>query len=304
MPTALVVDDSKVDQRLAGGLLENRVDLKVAYAGNGVEALEWMKTSEPDLVLTDLQMPEMDGLQLVRAIRAKHPNVPIILMTAMGSEEIAAEALRAGAAGYVPKRYLSRDLTQVVERTLALTGHQREQVHVVACIDSVETRFTLGNDSGVIHPLLQYLRQEMTRMNLCDETELMRVRVALDEALTNAMHHGNLEASSELREQMGDDYHALIAQRRFTPPYADRKVRVVARISTDEAHFTIRDEGPGFDVSSLPDPTDPANLQKCSGRGLLLIRTFMDEVKHSEKGNEVTMVKRRSRENDQTPKLE
>ena len=57
--------------------------------------------------------------------------------------------------------------------------------------------------------------------------------------------------------------------------------------------FVIRDEGPGFDVSKLPDPTDPANLEKRSGRGLLLMRAFMAEVKHNARGNELTLVWRR-----------
>ena len=56
--------------------------------------------------------------------------------------------------------------------------------------------------------------------------------------------------------------------------------------------YAIRDEGPGFDPSTLPDPTDPANLERVSGRGLLLIHAFMDEVRHNPTGNEITMVKR------------
>jgi anti-sigma regulatory factor (Ser/Thr protein kinase) len=59
------------------------------------------------------------------------------------------------------------------------------------------------------------------------------------------------------------------------------------------AVFVIRDEGPGFDVATVPDPTDPENFTKPSGRGLLLIRTFMDEVKHNAAGNEITLVRRR-----------
>ena len=54
----------------------------------------------------------------------------------------------------------------------------------------------------------------------------------------------------------------------------------------------IRDEGPGFDPDGLPDPTDPENLTKASGRGVLLIRTFMDEVRFNDTGNEITMIKR------------
>ena len=75
-------------------------------------------------------------------------------------------------------------------------------------------------------------------------------------------------------------------------PYRDRRIHVVVRESRTEAVYVVRDEGPGFDPSTLPDPTDPANLEKCSGRGLLLIRTFMDHVDHDNQGREITMIKR------------
>ena len=73
MSTVLVVDDSAVDRRLAGGILERIAGLKVEYATNGVEALEKFQQVRPDVVLTDLQMPEMDGLELVGAIRSRFP---------------------------------------------------------------------------------------------------------------------------------------------------------------------------------------------------------------------------------------
>ena len=86
-----------------------------------------------------------------------------------------------------------------------------------------------------------------------------------------------------------------MAQRRREKPYLTRRVYVTARESPAEAVYVIRDEGPGFDPSQLPDPTDPSNLDRVSGRGLLLIRTFMDKVHHNAAGNQITMVKRRDR---------
>ena len=62
----------------------------------------------------------------------------------------------------------------------------------------------------------------------------------------------------------------------------------------DSATIIIRDEGPGFDLSSLRDPTDPENLEKAGGRGLLLINAFMDEVRHNERGNQITMIKNKA----------
>ena len=63
--------------------------------------------------------------------------------------------------------------------------------------------------------------------------------------------------------------------------------------------YVIRDEGPGFDVSGLPDPTDPANLDRPCGRGMLLMRTFMDNVIYNDRGNEVTLFKERETEPDE-----
>jgi anti-sigma regulatory factor (Ser/Thr protein kinase) len=122
---------------------------------------------------------------------------------------------------------------------------------------------------------------------------LIRVAVCLREALTNAIIHGNLEVDSAMRETDEKGYYKLIEQRAEEEPYGDRYVHITARESCQEAVYTIRDEGGGFDFHALPDPTDPANLERVSGRGMLLIQTFMDEVRHNAKGNEITMVKRR-----------
>ena len=75
-----------------------------------------MKKTPPDVVLTDLDMPRMNGLQLVEAIRRNYPTIPVVVMTALGSEEIAALALAKGAASYIPKAYLEHDVVITLER--------------------------------------------------------------------------------------------------------------------------------------------------------------------------------------------
>src|SRR4051812_8454158 len=84
--TVLVVDDSAIDRHLAGAIVQKQEGWKASFAGNGVEALASLKSQQPDLVLTDMLMPEMDGLELVQAIRSQYPLLPVILMTAHGSE--------------------------------------------------------------------------------------------------------------------------------------------------------------------------------------------------------------------------
>jgi CheY-like chemotaxis protein/anti-sigma regulatory factor (Ser/Thr protein kinase) len=292
MKTVLVVDDSKVDQELAASLLAE-AGLGVDRAANGREALERIGRRAPDLVLTDLQMPSMDGLQLVEAIRERHPRLPVVLITAHGSEEIAAAALRAGAASYVPKRNLHRDLAPTLERVLEAAAATPTGDDARNWLVETAYRFVLGNDDRGIQPLVVHFQRELARRKICDETEIIQVSVAIAEALANASHHGNLEIDSAIREKGMDAYFALVQERRARKPYCDRRVDVRASFGEDEAVFVVRDEGRGFDPRTVPDPRDPQNLARMSGRGLLLIRTFMDEVRHNDRGNEVTMVKRR-----------
>jgi CheY-like chemotaxis protein len=292
MARVLVVEDSPTQRKQIQFLLED-AGFEVQTGANGVAALEAIQRQPPDVVVTDLEMPEMNGLQLVEAVRRDHAALPVILMTAHGSEEIAALALRKGAASYVPKAYLDQDIIPTLETILAVTRVDRYHQRALECLEQSESRFVLHNDPALITPLIGHLEDTLSRLDLCDRNDLMRVGIALQEALTNAMDHGNLEVSSELRQQDESNYQELVRQRRQQKPYQDRRVYLTARVSPAEAAYIIRDQGPGFSPSVLPDPTDPANLERIGGRGLLLIRTFMDQVFHNETGNEVTLVKRR-----------
>ncbi len=293
MAVVLVVDDSPVDRARAGGLLRKRPDLTPAFASNGREALAAIAERPPDLVLTDLQMPEMDGLALVETVRRSLPGLPVILMTAHGSEEIAVQALRKGAASYVAKRNLAAELVETVLSVLEIARADLSQKHILACLTQTESHYELGNEIGAIAPLIGQLEANLNRMQLCDETGLIRVAVALREALVNAIYHGNLDLTSALLEDDEVQFTDLAARRPHAEPYARRRVHLIARETRNEVTYVIRDDGQGFDLASLPDPTLPQNLERRTGRGLFLIRTFMDEVRHNDVGNEITMVKRR-----------
>ncbi|MFO0547867.1 MAG: response regulator [Polyangiaceae bacterium] len=292
----LVVDDSPIDRRLAGALLSKR-GFTVAYANDGRAALDVINTTRPDVVVTDLQMPEMDGLQLVEAVKRTHPSLPVVLVTAHGSEQIAMVALRAGATSYVTKRRLAQDLADTVAAIVAIS-HEAGRVSTVDPIEMREARYTLGADFGAISDVVGQLESQLVQLNLCGETAILQVAVALREAIVNAVVHGNLEVSSELLDGTGAAFTDLIERRKNTRPYCDRRVRVVARYQLDVVEYVIADEGPGFDPSTLPDPTDISNLEKPSGRGLMLIRTFMDEVAFNDRGNEIRMAKFRESKTD------
>lgn len=291
--TVLVVDDAAVDRRLIGALIERNLGWRVNYAEDGAAALTAMAMEAPRLVLTDLRMPGMDGLQLVAAVRRRFPSVPVVLMTAFGNEEIAMKALHAGAASYVPKKYQDQHLVPTLEQIVASARESHRQQRLLELLARTESTFVLDNDRLMIPDLIHHVQEYLERLHLCDQTERIRIGVALEEALLNAIYHGNLEASSELRQTNDAQYYQLAEERRRQPMYRDRRVHFTFQLTRAEAVFSIQDDGPGFDPATLPDPTDPENLGRIGGRGLLLIRNFMDQVTFNEKGNQITLVKRR-----------
>jgi CheY-like chemotaxis protein/anti-sigma regulatory factor (Ser/Thr protein kinase) len=292
--TVLVVDDSPMDQHLAGSIVEKIGGWRPLFAGNGVEALALLEKETPAAVLTDLLMPEMDGLELVQAIHTNYPLVPVILMTAHGSEDIAIQALRKGAASYVPKKSLARDLAETFDQILSASRTRLNERRILESLTRLEHHYVLENDLTLVAPLVGHLEEQTRNMRLCGPSGLILLGVALHEALTNAILHGSLDLDSSLRENEEKRYYELARTRREQEPYRDRRVFVTATLTTDQAVFVVRDEGKGFDPQLLPDPTDPANLERVSGRGLLLIQTFMDHVSHNEVGNEIRMIKRRT----------
>ncbi len=292
MTTILVVDDSATDRRVAGGLLEKEPDCQVFYAEDGNVALKSVDENLPDVVVTDMVMPHLDGLQLVEAMKRDFPLIPVIIMTAVGTEETAVQALKRGAASYVTKRRLAQDLLETVRMVLQAADDERNVSRLlVHRTQQAEFKFVLENELPLLAASVTHMQQTMRAMGLFDESERLRIGVALEEVLLNAMFHGNLELSSSLREEDKSTYHEVARVRAKESPYRDRRIFVEAVFSPTGAEFKIRDQGSGFNPKELPDPTDPANLHRVSGRGLLLMHTFMDGVAFNESGNEVRLTK-------------
>ncbi|HEX8203545.1 MAG TPA: response regulator transcription factor, partial [Isosphaeraceae bacterium] len=175
----LIVDDFLIERRVAGRIVEQIDGLEVIYAGDGHEALVALAHELPSVVLTDLQMPGMDGLELVEAVRQKYPHIPVILMTAHGSEEIAIRALRAGAASYVPKRSLARELPGTLHQVLAVLTTDQRRRRLIGCLEAWEVHVRLENDPELLDPLVELLQEKLTGMPFGDATTCMRVGIAL-----------------------------------------------------------------------------------------------------------------------------
>lgn len=298
MTSILVVDDSEVDRLLIAGLLRHLPldDLEIEFAAHGREGLQLVEQQAPDLVISDLMMPEMGGLELVQTLRREFPQVPVILMTAYGNEFTAVDAMEQGAASYVPKSQQAQRLGPTVQQVLARIEADRHRQRLMGCLARMECFFLLENDPRLIPPFVDFVQQTLAGVGPVDVTERVRLGVALEEALLNAICHGNLELDpqqlAEYRsELLSGQLPPLVEHRRWERPYRDRRVVVDADISTSGVRFVIRDEGPGFDLDAALGNDVSASFEAGRSRGLMLMRTIMDEVEFNDVGNQVTLVK-------------
>ena len=158
-----------------------------------------------------------------------------------------------------------QELHDIIEKTLVF---KLQRIDAAQKSSDVREKIDLElpSDLSLMNAVLEYLLDRVAKLGLI-QIEQSNLFVALDEAFVNAVKHGNRNDPGKL-------------------------LRVTAELSAREAIFTVEDEGDGFDVREIPDPRDPANLFKSSGRGVLLIYNIMDEVEYSERGTRLKMVKR------------
>lgn len=291
MKKVVVFIDEREVSDAVHSILAERSDLEVKIAATPAEIAD--RRGEQSIVLTNLP----DGsLSLLDELRddTQRALSSIIVLTSQKNEHLAVEALRQGAISYVPVRLLDVELLKTIDTVSSALASRDNRLRILECLTCWRNEFVLENDSSLIGPLVRYLQESTQRLGLlCEPGEDTRMGIALEESLLNSMYHGNLEVPSELREDDDSQFYDLVEKRRGESPYQDRRITVRCAFTRDEAIFTIQDEGPGFDVSSIPDPTDPNNVERVSGRGMLLMRTFMDRVEYNELGNQVTLTKRR-----------
>lgn len=294
MPVILVVDDSETDRILIRELLsQGDMDWIVEFADSAEQAIVMLTHLAVDVVVTDMLMPGMSGLELLRHVRKQVKPVPVLLVSGQGSEALAAEAVRDGASSYVPKDQLAARLVEIVGQVLTAAKAEQHYERLIESIGDMRVRFDLENDPTLIPPLVGLLQQLAHGMNLIGFESRTRLGVALDETLINAMYHGNLELSSEelaearaaLRNGETAD---VIEQRRGLEPFQSRKLRIEATFSAEQLEIVVRDDGNGFSQFFAADGEQ---------RGLTVIKNILDEVSFNEAGNEIRLVKYREEQN-------
>jgi len=303
-PAVLIVDD---EEDIRYSFMDRFEDLyRVFAARDGAQALEILRR-EPDLsaVVTDVRMPVMSGLELIRNGRAINPDVGFIVVSGHAEATDVIQALRAGARNFLRKPYSLDELQEAlatevrsfhaIRQSRSLRDRVRDAERLIVGIDSMQLR--VPNDLTWVNPLAFRMASTLANIPICGEDGRLNVALGLVEMLINAIEHGNLGITGpekSLLKQRGEAaYLAELEKRARLEPYRSRFIHVTFRLDSEQATFDIEDEGDGFDIGSIPNPEDPGQLFALHGRGILLTRAYFDDVIYNDKGNAVRLMKRR-----------
>ena len=158
------------------------------------------------------------------------------------------------------------------------------------CFVEDHCRLRIPSAPERIAPAVDHLIRRAQEVGVVHPNRATRVQMALHEALTNSVIHGNLGISSALKEQGDDEFFVAVAARMSDPAYADRIVEVEASYGGGVATWTFTDQGAGFDVeAALRRLDDEPDLLRPSGRGLVMIRAFTDEMRYEDRGRKLTL---------------
>lgn len=272
----LVVDDDRVILTLVSGLLTPQGwDVDTAADGSG--GLARLEARPYDIVLADILLPDIDGLELARRARQRRPECRVFVMTAASTPERVLDALREQVFGYFSKPFAPGAIIELLEHALHSPGWE-DDIELLSAVPhwiAFRVRCKIEAANRVVH-MLQELETELP---LAEREE---IATAFREMLMNAIEHGGRSDPEE-------------------------KVYVACLRTPLALLYFIRDPGDGFSFEDLshaaisnPDGGVLGHLEvreqrgiRAGGFGLLLARSMVDELIHNEKGNEVLLVKYR-----------
>jgi YesN/AraC family two-component response regulator len=264
---------------------------EVRQAVNGEEGLKMYYEYRPNLIISDIQMPKMDGLEMLSRLRNDKQDVIFIITTAFGSEDYAIEALRLGANNYLKKPIDRKSLVGLIKKYQAVI-----ESHLLAQKAEgkiIEKNLKIEFDTNFEHVQV-IVSQLISEISLkFNDSEKTNIELGLDELIANSIEHGNLEISFEEKVQASDSNSLvqLYAKRMQDPKIANRKIMVEFNQQLNYCEWLITDEGKGFDWRAIPDPTQGAQLMELNGRGIFITNFLFDELEYMGRGNMVRIKK-------------
>jgi CheY-like chemotaxis protein len=241
--------------------------------------------TQADLIWSDLAMPGADGFEVMAVARTFQPHTPLLVVSGLADAEHLLRTLRGGAINFLPKPFQPSELLDILRRAESIRLSDRNRERSLRSISACDLKLRVPADLGVAAAVTALLLDHAKAF--LSEAECHGLRLAIHEILLNSIEHGCLEITREekLDALTNQHYAELVTARQHDPRLAAHivDVRLLAD-ATNGVEVELEDPGPGFDLSTLPDPSDAENLFLPSGRGIMLARLQVDDLSYASRG--------------------
>ena len=290
----LIVEDDFTSREYLKEVVKNQ-GYTCFTAENGMEGLEVYHDKLPDLILCDIQMPMMNGLELLEELRKEKSNAIIVMLTAFGTEEYAVQSFQKGANNYLKKPIYHKDLILLLKRYDQVLRSRTVDREFPGEVLRREGTFRFKSQIENIPSIVDRLVKETG--SLFDSSERTEIEVGLNELIMNAIEHGDLEISmyEKAKALENNELNQLYKERQSDEKLLNRYVTVHYKLNLESCEWIIQDEGQGFDWQSLPNPTIGKNLFVLNGRGIFISRFQFDELEYIGAGNIVRILKQKKK---------
>lgn len=261
---------------------------EVILAETGQEGVEKFREFLPDIVISDMRLPDKNGNIVVKEIKEIDKDVPIIIITGYSDHQLILSAMKNGAVDLLKKPFKPNDLKYLINKIETL--FKKIKVKLSSSFVQWEKRhLIIRNDIHVIRSVVDFIFSNIDYIS----EDVSFMKIGLQEILINAIEHGNLEITNREKGEFLDrgDYGRILKERVQDPKYKDRVVDIKVFSTPEYLKIVIQDMGRGFDPSQIPDPENPENFLKESGKGILMAIHAFDKIEYNEVGNCVTMLK-------------
>lgn len=287
----VVIDDEAPVRNTVEQFLQIK-KFEVHTAASGAQGIELVREFRPPIVLTDVMMPQMSGIEVLKAIKGINPETIVVIMTGYSTENLVLEAFQYGASNYLKKPFDFKSFSEVLDQVVRIVRSKQQMrisrsslldFHVQGMIDISADPIRAGDAiGGLINEIKPFINSD----------DIDSLHMGLYELVMNSIEHGVFKIGYDLKTQAHEDNTlSKIYQERMNSEQYAGWIHLSFDITPEESRFTVEDSGDGFDVEALPDPTVEETLLMSHGRGVMLTRMIADKLEFNDKGNRALLVK-------------
>lgn len=275
-------------------LLDRVPNWTILKANHGQEALSILDAEAIDLVMTDVMMPVMDGLELIDAMQASFPNVPAVLIPCHAQEEATINALRLGAATYSPSESLTTDLIHVAGLVLRLVESQRTIKKLNGIADDTEFQMVLNGEPATWVAAARDVCDRIFDLGLLPDRFRIQMGAMLYFLAEDAFFNGSFELVPNMRHEQQSEFEEIVKHRRSVAPFNNRRAYFKAQLSSQSAfQLAVMHEGGTAAFATSDDVYELADPHNLTGRSMLHARMISDIVQYKDTSNELVLTFRR-----------